>query len=493
MVIPAYLQTASNEYKRDKLSQITSKKFIAPYQSEDGIVLFVEDILGVTLKPYQDRILRKFYIHKSVAVQSLHGVGKTALAAWIVLWVITCHEGEVKVVTTASRWLQLVNYLWPEIHKWSRKADWTTLGIQLRPDHELLDRTIKLGHDKRAFATSPDKPEGIEGAHAKTLLYVFDEAKTIPIALFDSADGAFSNAGNDTEYTAYAFVISTPGNPIGRFFDICTKREKFKRWHHDRITLQEALDAGQISQEWVEEKALQWGEDDPRYINRVLGDFAQEGERSLYKRSWIEDAHDRWYACNGKGEPDGIIRYASDVADDGRDKSTLAMMRGWVVEYLHYWNCDTMELADKIMRHVAASTKANIIIDANGVGAGTYSRLKQQKYKSVKFKGSYGTDETDITGDNKFKNFRALSAWRLRELLDPSSLAFKPIALPPDDLLDQDLMAFEWWETNGVIRISEKDKHLRPLLDGRSTDGGDTIMMLAYLATRRREVRLTRL
>jgi hypothetical protein len=461
---------------------------LSQYLTEDGIVAFVEDILGITPYSYQKRILRSVVTHKRVAVQSLHGVGKTSLASWVILWAITCHKGEVKVVTTASRWLQLVNYLWPEIHKWARQADWNKIGIQLRPEKELLKHTIHLGYNKNAFATSPDTPEGIEGAHAETLLYVFDEAKTIPSSLFDSVEGAFASEGN-----AYAFVISTPGAPSGRFHSICKGRVGFRDWHVDKITLEEALEAGQVSQEWVENRKLTWGESSTLYINRVLGKFAESGETSLYKLSWIEDAFDRWRAVNGKGNHGDRELYAADVADDGRDQSTLARMVGWVVEYLHYWDCDTMEHANKIMKLIGPNTKPQVAIDANGVGAGVHARLKERRYKAYKFKGSYRTDDMDIAGENKFLNMRSAAAWRLREILDPSSLAFQPLALPPDDRLERELMSIEWKQTGNVIRISDKEKDIRPLLDGKSTDGADTIQMLVYLATNKRSPRAIRL
>lgn len=462
---------------------------LANYNSADGIVAFAQEILNIELKPYQARILRRFYVEKRLAVQSLHGVGKTAVAAIVILWAMTCIPGEVKVITTASRWLQLTQYLWPEVHKWSHRVDWQAHGINL----ELLDRTIKVGHNRRAFATSPDKPEGLEGAHAETIVYVFDEAKSIKDLLFDSVEGAFAGAGGDTMYDAYALAPSTPGASAGRFFDICRQKHGYRDWAVERVTLEEALAAGQVSLEWVEDRKVAWGENDPRYITRVLGEFADDSERSLYKLAWIEEAQDRWRACQGQGNPDGPLRYAADVADDGRDQSTIARMRGWVVESLVYMNCDPVELADRIMKTVGPVTKWEIGIDAIGVGAGTYARLKQKRYRAIKIKGSYRTDETDITGENKFLNLRACMAWRLREILDPNSLAHKPIALPPDERLEHELLVHEWQETNGVIRISDKEKILRPLLDGKSPDGADTLMMLVYLATKKRSVTIKRL
>ena len=56
--------------------------------------------------PYQDKILDLIIEHKRVAVRGPHALGKTALAAWLVLWAILTAD-DVKVITTASSWLQL--------------------------------------------------------------------------------------------------------------------------------------------------------------------------------------------------------------------------------------------------------------------------------------------------------------------------------------------------------------------------------------------------
>lgn len=460
----------------------------ALYHTEDGIVAFVEDILGVNarnkqeVKPYQKRILRKFYRDKRLAVKSLHGVGKTAMAAWIVLWMITTAEGEVKVITTASRWNQLRDYLWPEIRKWalSQTANWDKLGITMRDDYEVLNQMIKLGYNKRATAISPDKPASIEGAHADTLLYVFDEAKSIPDTIFDSVEGAFASAGDDTSYSAYAFVISTPGVSLGQFFNIITQKPGYLSWSVDMITLEEALECGQVSQAWVNDRKLAWGESDPRYINRVLGDFAEFAENSVFKLAWIEAAMDRHAACKGIGKHGDKLVYACDPADDGIDKTCIGRMVGNVVEHLKYYDCDTMVAVEKIRRLVGVNTKPRIGIDSIGVGAGVYSRLKELKYRPVGLKGSYRTDAKDSSGENTFKNLRAAMYWGLREALDPNSPAFRELALPRDERLVADLLAHTWRVDMGVIRIDPKED-VRELLAGRSPDGGDTVAMLWYL------------
>ena len=100
-----------------------------------------------------------------------------------------------KIPTTASGWRQLVKFLWPEVHKWSRRINWQKIGRREFTKEELLGRNLKLNYGE-AFALASNRPELIEGAHADSIMYVFDESKIIPDGTWDSAEGALVNSEN---------------------------------------------------------------------------------------------------------------------------------------------------------------------------------------------------------------------------------------------------------------------------------------------------------
>jgi hypothetical protein len=179
------------------------------YLDEDGIILFVVEVLGVSPKPYQEDILRAFVRERRVAARGPHGLGKSAVASWCILWIIGVHSDDVKCVTTASAWRQLEKFLWPEVRKWALRADWSKLGIEVREGRELLSLSLRLG-TREAFAAASDNPQLMEGAHGSVVAYVFDEAKAIPDDTWDAAEGAFSQDGLEGK-VAYAIAISTPG------------------------------------------------------------------------------------------------------------------------------------------------------------------------------------------------------------------------------------------------------------------------------------------
>ena len=54
--------------------------------------------------PYQREIMEALPAKRRVAVRGPHGLGKTALASWMILWFALTRDGaDWKIITTASR------------------------------------------------------------------------------------------------------------------------------------------------------------------------------------------------------------------------------------------------------------------------------------------------------------------------------------------------------------------------------------------------------
>ena len=174
-------------------------------------IAFVYDILpelAKTITDYQIEILGYYDSGKSrVAVRGPHGLGKTFLAAILVHHGVLTSEEDAKIPTTASAWRQLEKYLWPEIRKVSKFLDWTAIGRQPYDQRtEMMQDSIKLSSGiVEAFAVSSDDHNTIEGCHASRLIYIFDEAKSIPRPTWDAAEGAFANAGLKVPITERPF------------------------------------------------------------------------------------------------------------------------------------------------------------------------------------------------------------------------------------------------------------------------------------------------
>lgn len=439
---------------------------------------------GESLTAYQSETMQGLLVKKRIAVRSLHGAGKTTTAALIILWYALTRDGrDWKIVTTASKWRQLIEYLWPEIHKWGRRLKWDTIGRPpFSPDElQTLHIVLRTG---RAAAVASNVPSAIEGAHADYMLYVFDEAKAIPDPIWDAAEGAFSGGPKE----ALALAISTPGEALGQFFDIHKGKDGYEEWFRVHWTLDMAMAAGRTTEEWVAAKRAKWGETDPRFLNRVLGEFAENDPRGVIPLAWVELANERWRDWMENGGPaDGKCILTAIGVDVGSgspegDRSVIAPAFDGVkiaaVDYVPQGDPDmaTLDTADQTAIWLNPRKSAEAIVDVIGIGAGVMAYLRRIGYRARGFWASKDTAYKDASGETGFVNWRSCGWWLLREMLSPSS--GYNICLPPDEDLTTDLIALRWTHTNDdrqLIRVEPKENIRRRI--GRSTDAGDAVMM----------------
>jgi len=427
------------------------------------------DKLGVTPYGYQSEAMSLLPEYHRVCVRGPHGLGKTGMASWLVLWFADTRERagvDWKVVTTASVWRQLEKYLWPEIHKWAPR-----LGLDQKTGLLTLALNQRFG---QAFPVASDDEANIEGAHATEILYIIDEGKNVPAETFDAIEGALSSG------QAYAFCMSTPGAPAGRFYEIQTRKPGTEDWKVMHVTKDMAIAAGAMNADWAEQRAKQWGENDPRYKNRVLGEFSTVDETVVIPLEWVEAANERWLAWQDKlatipgADLPPFDVLSVDVARSGDDLTTLAYRHKWFIDELEYEEkTDTALLSGKVARTLK-KYGGRAVVDVIGIGAGVVDNVRAQGCVVDAFNSSSRSDLLDTSGELGFVNRRAAAWWGLRELLDPDRGA--PVALPPDDELTGDLTAPKWWEVaGGKIQVEGKADIKKRI--GRSPDRGDAVVM----------------
>lgn len=473
---------AEIERRRRTEQETPASTFTAKYH--DDPAAFVRDCFrwrpGEGASFYQEEILEALARKRRACVRGPHGLGKTALNAWAVLWFALTRDAageDWKAPTTASAWRQLDKFLWPEIRKWARRLDWSKIGRGPFKDRtEQLDLSLKLPTGE-AFALASDNPALIEGAHAAELLYVFDESKEIQPGAWDSAEGAFSTG------SVYWLATSTPGEPQGRFYEIQSRRLGYDDWWVRAVTLAETIQAGRVSSEWAEQRKRQWGEASAVFQNRVKGDFAASDEDGVIPLAWIELANERWYAWKDAGSPGVFVGTGVDVARYGPDKTVQALRYDGtlaersvkaVSELRRTSREDTMTTVGRV-KGVLDAHGGKAVVDVIGIGAGVVDRLRELGCEVVAFNAAEHTDRKDRSGELGFTNVRGAAWWNLREMLDPAN--GDPAALPPDDMLTGDLTAPHWRVVSGgKIEVESKDK-IRERL-GRSTDDGDAVVQI---------------
>lgn len=473
-------------------------------RSEDGLSLYQRFQLRVFRNPevfvaygfkwrenqsptfYQYDIMHSFVEKKRVCVRGPHGLGKTALSAWLILWFSLSRDGlDWKNPVTASAWRQLTKFTMPEVHKWARNLKWDVIGREPFDErNELLTQNLKLSTGE-TFAVASNVPDYIEGAHAENIMYIFDEAKAIPDETFDAAEGAFSTAGSDTEDEAYALAISTPGEPVGRFYDIQCRKAGLEEWFVVHVTLAMAIKAGRISTDWAQNKKKLWGGESAIYKNRVEGEFAARDEESVIPLSWVEMAIARWHewqeeiAQTENGEDELILEALGvDVARQGADLTVIApKYKGYKIgKLIDFKKKSTMETVGRVKQLLDKNPNSKAIIDVLNVGAGVYDRLEELGENVEGFNAGEGTKLVDRAGTG-YINKRAAAWWGLRELLDPET--GENVALPPDDQLVGELTTPQYQVTSsGKYKVESKDDIKKRL--NRSTDRADAVIMAFF-------------
>lgn len=453
-------------------------------------VRFIRECLdwkdGEGLAPYQEEICCTLLERKRLAIRGPHGLGKSAIVALLILWFFLTRDGkDWKIVTTASVWRQLIKYLWPEIHKWARRIHWQKIGRRsILESGELLQLSLK-GKTGEAFAVASDNHTSIEGAHADKILYVFDEAKAIPDQTFDAAEGALSNADGNVDAEAYAIAISTPGEPIGRFYDIHRRAPGYEDWSVRHVTKSEVIAAGRMGHEWAEQRKRAWGERSAVYQNRVEGEFYASDEAGVIPLSWIEQANERWLEWQERGgHYEMLTAVGADIAGSGRDKTVFSLRCDKsVVELRKFTQQDTMATAG-LLAGLVQRYHCRVVVDVVGLGTGVVDRLKEQHIRVTPFNNGARAFRKDRSGELGFTNLYSEAWWLLREALDPAY--HSTVALPPDDELTQELTIPHWRNvSDGRIQVEGKDdswgdgesgRTVKQRL-GRSPDSAEAVVM----------------
>ena len=219
-----------------------------------------------------------------LAVASGHGIGKSALVAWIILWALsTLHD--TRGVVSANTEAQLRTKTWPELAKWHGLAinrDWfaytATALHSVLPGHE---RTWRVD----CITWSENNTEAIAGLHNKgrRAFALLDEASSIPDAVWETIEGALTDDGTELFWA----VFGNPTRNTGRFRECFAGGRFAHRWRHRQIDSRSVAmtNKAQIAQ-WVKD----YGEDSDFIRVRVKGVFPRTGSMQFIDSERVDAA-----------------------------------------------------------------------------------------------------------------------------------------------------------------------------------------------------------
>jgi hypothetical protein len=351
-----------------------------------------------------------------LATASGHGVGKSALVAWLVLWAIsTCPDSNG--VVTANTETQLKTKTWAELGRWYQRFIAKDLFVlsatalySRDPAHERTWRIDQVPWSER-------NTEAFAGLHnqGRRILVVFDEASAIPDVIWETTEGALTDANTEIIWC----VFGNPTRSTGRF------RECFPGGRHASIWSTTQVDSRQVSftnkeqfAEWIEA----YGDDSDFVRIRIRGIFPRTGEQEFISAAQVEAAANR-SALALMHEP---FIMGVDVARYGDNESVIYFRKGrdgQSVAPVRVRGLGVVELAGRVAECYQQYGADAIFVDGGGVGGGVVDCLRNLHVPC--FDIQFGA-KPDGLGPTRWANKRAEMWGAMRDWLGGGSIPNLP-------------------------------------------------------------------
>lgn len=422
------------------------------------------DEAGNVFTPDQVEALRSVFDNPRTLMQSGYGVGKTFLAAFVVIVYLCLYESEV--ICTSSSGFQVKERLWAEVRKMLGSA-----AVPVCPPEALNATSLSFGEKWSAHAVSTNNPANIQGGHAPHTLFVMDEGQGVEDEIWDAAESMMSSTH------ARMLVLFNPLYTSGRAHKATHRPDiwrciRMSGLNHPNVTSGRELIKGAITREWIESRRRDWGEASPLFQARALGLFPKTSANKLLSVGELEDVADL--------DPKSLVRdgrhLGVDISSTGSDFCVAVLVENREVVFVDRWqDPQLMASTGRIVQLIRDFDVpgGNVHVDGNGVGAGVVSRLQELGYdvdNVVNGAKPVGDWDADFPG-SEYANRRSEMLWVVSRLIKT-----KQVRVPREferivaDLVDVNYAA----RSDGRIQIESKDEIRKRLR--RSPDDGDAFV-----------------
>lgn len=363
------------------------------------------------------------------AVSSGHGIGKSAMAGWLVLWIMSTRPHS-KGVVTANTGEQLSSKTWAGVSSWLSKSinkHWFTITTgkgAMRLTHNDHPNSWRVD----AQTSREENSESFAGLHAasSTPWYLFDEASAIPSKIWEVAEGG------KTDGEPMHFAFGNPTRNTGAFAECFGKSRH--RWKTRQIDSRNvAITNKTLLNQWVTD----YGEDSDFVKVRVRGVFPNASSLQFIARELVDGAMGRAPVVEhfiGRTAAVGV-----DVARFGDDESvifTRVGRDGAAIPIKRFRELNTMQLASKVSEHMdqlkTMGMECVVFVDGGGVGGGVVDRLRQLNRDVVEVQFGGAADDS-----RKYLNKRAEMWGKAKDWLGIGSLT-------RDEAMATDLTSVEY-------------------------------------------------
>ncbi len=329
-----------------------------------------------------------------------HGIGKSAMAAWLLKFILDTRPGSIGTVTAMTA-EQLRHKTWAQVGKWHKMSltshwfDYTTGRGSMGLFANRLDRNGESMREQwkcTAQTCREENSEAFAGQHAPsaTSFYIFDEASGIAEKIFEVREGGL------TDGEPMTFDWGNPTRPSGRFFEQCEGRFSKYMIVRQIDSRDVAITNKKLYERWIETYGV-----DSDYVKvRVRGMFPAHGSEQFISGSQVQEAMERELVI----ERGAALTIGVDVARYGDDEAVIYPVLGYDARSFapvpgdgRYRGLDTNQLVDKVIQKVwffrnLGMEVAAIFVDATG-SAGVADNLRHLGYFVVEV--LFGNTATD--------------------------------------------------------------------------------------------------
>lgn len=367
-------------------------------------------------------------LSRHISVRSGHGIGKSAVTSWLILWFLFCFFMS-QVPVTAPTAGQMHDVLWKELSIWLSRMKSDDIKELFEWQHDYVRMKYDpAGWFARAKTSSKENTEALAGVHADNVFLAADEASGVPEQVYNAAEGALTS-GN-----VYVMLISNPTRPTGYFYD--SHHKNATDWQTFNFNCEEAP---LVDRQYVERQAKRHGVTSDEYNIRVKGNFPSEdmmddtGYLQLVPRNRITVepslGHDlfvggKTLAIDPSGEGDDECEFI--LRDAFRAKSILTLhttndkeIANWIIKFAAQYNLTGKDIVIEgfgkgadAAKHVAVETKGklSIYVVLPGNKPEEEERLNGEHFIRM-------PDEMDVHEADILLNLRMTANWRMRKWL----------------------------------------------------------------------------
>jgi hypothetical protein len=394
------------------------------------------------------------------AIASGHGIGKSALTSWLILFIMSTRP-YAKGIVTANTGEQLRTKTWSELGKWRERCivgHWFEYNNG-KGSMSLYHKSFPSSWRVDAQTCREENSEAFAGLHAanSTPFYLFDEASAVPSKIWEVAEGGL------TDGEPMFFCFGNPTRNDGKFHDCFNPNS---RWRTKQI---DSRNAKMTNKRLIEQWKVDHGEDSDFFRVRVKGQFPKAGDMQFMPSDVVE-------ACQtlplGQYLGDEPLIMSFDVARGGGDDCRISFRRGDDAKSetsyrITYENSrDTMKMLSKVVMVIERHKPNAIFVDSTGVGGPVHDRLRELGYNS--YEVHFGSKADD---ESRYYNKTAEMGDRLRKWMMARG------RIPNDEQLKRELICREFWHDDKGRLILERKPDIKTRL-GYSPDWADSMYLL---------------